>query len=151
MWGWTCGSSCLLWNYCHPILKPIYPLSILHHLFEFLSRIVGLVGSRNIQFLIAISCAHALLQLAIIYKILFLGMQLEIVNFKHHGMSFARRWVGPFTKISILAFKNESARPFPYSILSHFPGIPKICKLIVELPHHALFHFTCFAVKNFDT
>jgi hypothetical protein len=61
----TVGSSRLLWNYCHPILKPVCPLSILRHFFEFLSRIVGLAGSRNIQFLIVVSCARALLQLAI--------------------------------------------------------------------------------------
>jgi hypothetical protein len=78
-------------------------------------------------------------------------LSLPSVNFKHHGMSFARRRVGPFMKSSILDSENESDRPFPYSILSHFPRIPQIYKPTAELPHHALFHFTRFAVKNFDT
>jgi hypothetical protein len=78
-------------------------------------------------------------------------MQLASANFKHHGMSFARRRVGPFTKTSILASENESARPFPYSILSHFVRIPQIYKPAAELPHHDLFRFTRFAVKNSDT
>jgi hypothetical protein len=78
-------------------------------------------------------------------------MQLESVNFKHHGMSFPRRRVGPFMKTSILASENESARPFPYSILSHFVVIMQIYKSTTELPHHDLFHFTHFVVKNFDT
>jgi hypothetical protein len=63
--GRTCGSSRLLWNYCLPILKSVYLLSILHHLFEFISQIVVLADSRNIQFLIVVSCARSLLQLAI--------------------------------------------------------------------------------------
>ena len=62
-----------------------------------------------------------------------------------------RRRVGQFTKTSILASENESARLFPYSILSHFPEISQIYKPIAELPHHALFHFTRFTVKNYDT
>jgi hypothetical protein len=61
----TVGSSCLLWNYFHPILNLLCLLPILHHFFEFLSWIVGLAGSRNIKFLIIVSCAHALFQLAI--------------------------------------------------------------------------------------
>jgi hypothetical protein len=74
-------------------------------------------------------------------------MQLASSNFKHHGSSFPHRRVGPFTKNLILASENESARPFPYSILIHFVGIPQIYKLVVELPHHDLFCFTHFAVK----
>jgi len=34
----TFGSSRLLGNYFHPILKPLHPLSILHHFLESLSR-----------------------------------------------------------------------------------------------------------------
>jgi hypothetical protein len=71
--------------------------------------------------------------------------------FKRHGMSFSRGRFGPFTKSSILDSENESDHPFPYSILSHFPGISQIYKLAIELPHHALFHFTRIAVKCSDT
>jgi hypothetical protein len=78
-------------------------------------------------------------------------LSLLSINFKHHGMSFARRRVGPFTKYSILDSKNESDRPFPYSKLSHFPRIPQIYKPDVELPHHDLLCFTRFVVKNSDT
>jgi hypothetical protein len=35
----TFGSSRLLGNYCHPILKPLRPLSIFHHFLESLSRL----------------------------------------------------------------------------------------------------------------
>jgi hypothetical protein len=35
----TFGSSRLLGNYCHPILKPLCPLSIFHHFLESLSRL----------------------------------------------------------------------------------------------------------------
>ena len=78
-------------------------------------------------------------------------LSLPSVNFKHHGMSFVRRQVGPFMKSSILGFENESDQLFPYSILSHCPGIPQIYKLVAELPHHDLFHFTHFALKNSKT
>ena len=78
-------------------------------------------------------------------------LSLPSVNFKHHGMSFACWRVGPFTKSSILNSENKSDRPFPYSIPSHFLGISQIYKSIAALPHHALFPFTCFAVKNYET
>ena len=78
-------------------------------------------------------------------------LSLLTTNFKHHGMSFARRQVGPSMKYSILDSKNESDPPFPYSILSHFSGIPQIYKTAAKLPHHTLFRFTRIVVKNFDT
>jgi hypothetical protein len=78
-------------------------------------------------------------------------LSLPSVNFRHHEMSFAHRWVGPFTKCSILDSENESGQPFPYSILSHFPRISQLYEPTAELPHHALFRFTRFAVKKSDT
>jgi hypothetical protein len=59
--------------------------------------------------------------------------------------------VGPFTKYSNPNSKNEPDQPFPYSILSHFPIILQIYKPSIELHHHALFRFTHFAVKNYDS
>jgi hypothetical protein len=38
-----------------------------------------------------------------------------------------------------------------YSILGHFARIPQIYKPTAELPHHDLFRFTHFALKNYET
>jgi hypothetical protein len=56
----TVGASRLLGNPCHPSLKLVRPLSILAHFLESLSRILGLAGSRNLQFLVIVSCARHL-------------------------------------------------------------------------------------------
>jgi hypothetical protein len=56
----TLGKSRLLGNHCHPSLKPVRPLSILSHFMESLSRILGLAGSRNLQFLVTVYCARHL-------------------------------------------------------------------------------------------
>ena len=78
-------------------------------------------------------------------------LSLLSVNFKHHGIPFARRRVGPFTKSSIFYSKNDPDRSFSIVILSHFLRILQIYKATAELSHHALFRFTRFAVKNSDT
>jgi len=56
----TVRFSCLLGNPCHPILKLVRPLSTLDHFLESLSRIGGLVGSQNFQFLVVVSYARHL-------------------------------------------------------------------------------------------
>jgi len=56
----TLGKSHLLGNHCHPSLNPVRLISILSHFMESLSRILGLVGSRNLQFLVTVYYARHL-------------------------------------------------------------------------------------------
>ena len=56
----TFGKSRLLGNHRHPSLKLVRPLSILAHFIEYLSRILKLAGSRNLQFLVTVYCARHL-------------------------------------------------------------------------------------------
>jgi hypothetical protein len=50
---------------------------------------------------------------------------------------------------SILKTSPTDRFPIPY--LTTFSRIPQIYKPVTALPHHALFYFTRFAVKNSDT
>jgi hypothetical protein len=56
----TLGKSRLLGNHFHPSLKLVRLLSILSHFMESLSRILGLAGSQNLQFLVIVYDARHL-------------------------------------------------------------------------------------------